>query len=135
MQKVFLYILLLLSVFFFWTSAQAAPTDSPNDISKTSFQINVNEFTPGDNKLAGTSGGSKEVVNNVLANLINKMIVAMGVIALFIMTIGAGYMIIYHGQDEFLSRWKSIFVAGLISLAVALSAGMIVNLMSYFLYK
>jgi hypothetical protein len=50
------------------------------------------------------------------------------------MTIGAGYMIIYHGQDEFLSRWKAIFMSGIISLAIALSAGIIVRLFTYILY-
>lgn len=57
-----------------------------------------------------------------------------GVLSVFIMTIGAGYMIIYHGQDEFLSKGKSIFVSGLIALAVALSAGLIVQLFSALLY-
>jgi hypothetical protein len=43
-------------------------------------------------------------------------------------------MIIYHGQDEFLSKGKSIFTAGLIALVVALSAGLIVRLFSALLY-
>jgi len=50
------------------------------------------------------------------------------------MTIGAGYMIIYHGDESLLSRGKSIFTAGLISLAIALSAGLIVKFISYLLY-
>ncbi len=50
------------------------------------------------------------------------------------MTIGAGYMIIYHGQDDLLSKGKTIFLSGIISLAIALSAGVIVNLFAYLLY-
>lgn len=43
-------------------------------------------------------------------------------------------MIIYHGQDDLLSRGKSIFTAGIIALVIALSAGIIVRLFAYLLY-
>jgi hypothetical protein len=56
------------------------------------------------------------------------------VFAVFIMTLWAWYMIIYHGQDEFLSKWKSIFMSWIIALAVALSAWVIVKLFAYLLY-
>lgn len=57
------------------------------------------------------------------------------VISLFIMTIGAGYMIIHHGDDELLSRGKWIFTAGITSLIIALSAYYIVDLVWYLLYR
>ncbi len=57
-----------------------------------------------------------------------------GALAAFIMTIGAGYMIIYHGQDDLLSRGKTIFTSGIIALVVALSAGIIVRIFTYILY-
>ena len=102
-------------------------------INKPNFTINVSNLSPGGTSLWGSSG--QATIKNVLASLIDKLIIAFWVLSLFIMTIGAGYMIIHHGQDEFLSRGKSIFIAGLTSLAVALSAGLIVKFISYLLYQ
>lgn len=130
-------IIFLFCLFPFFSSSVTFAADEciwPNCIHKTSFKINVSDFTPGDTSLA-VSWDSKGTVNNILGQILNLLIVAFWVFALFFMTIGAGYMIIYHGQDEFLSRGKSIFVAGLISLAVALSAGMIVKFVAYLLYQ
>lgn len=105
-----------------------------SEIGSSDFTINVSDMTPGNVSLWDNSS-SVDAANNILGRIIDMLIVAFGVLSLLFMTIGAGYMIIYHGQDEFLSRWKSIFVAGLISLAVALSAGMIVKFIAFLLYQ
>ena len=102
------------------------------DITDTSFTIDVGTITPGWSTLI--KDGAGETVENILAITLNKLIVVFWVAAVFIMTIGAGYMIIYHGQDELLSKWKSIFFSWIIALVVALSAGIIVNLFTYLLY-
>ncbi len=103
-----------------------------DDITTTDFTIDVGTMTPGGTALI--KDGAGETVENFLAVALNKLIVIFWVLAVFIMTIGAGYMIIYHGQDEFLSKGKSIFLSGIIALAIALSAGVIVNLFTYLLY-
>ena len=103
------------------------------DITNTSFDIDVGSISAGGTSLIGSN--SEATVDNVLSTILSKIIVVFWVCAAFIMTIGAGYMIIYHGQDEFLSKWKSIFTAGLIALVVALSAGIIVKLFAYILYS
>jgi len=121
-----LFVIFLIGIFSFWVEASS-------EIHKSNFTIDVNNFTPWSTELAGSN--TTETANNILGEIIQLLIVAFWVLSLFFMTIGAGYMIIYHGQDEFLSRWKSIFVAGLISLAVALTAGLIVQFVAFILYS
>jgi len=101
------------------------------DITSTSFTIPVWTFWSTELIDEDTAGGT---VNNVLLTILEKLILVFGACAIFIMTIWAGYMIIYHGQDEFLSKWKSIFMSGIIALVVALSAWLIVRLFSFLLY-
>lgn len=44
-------------------------------------------------------------------------------------------MIIYHGDEELLSRGKGIFTAGISALVISLSAYYIVDLVGYLLYR
>lgn len=105
-----------------------------SEIGSSNFTIDVGSITPGNVSL-WDNNDSVTAANNILGRIIEMLIVAFWVLSLLFMTIGAGYMIVYHGQDEFLSRWKAIFTAGLISLAIALSAGMIVKFIAYLLYQ
>jgi len=73
-------------------------------------------------------------LNTLLGVIIKNLIVIFWVLSLLIMTIGWGYMIFHAGEESLLSRWKSIFMYGLISLAIALSAWIIVQLITYILY-
>ncbi len=107
-------------------------TIASDDITSNDFEIRVGEMTPGGTDLIKEGAG--ETVNNFLEVVLSKLIIVFWVVAVFIMTIGAGYMIIYHGQDDLLSKGKTIFLSGIISLAIALSAGVIVNLFAYLLY-
>jgi hypothetical protein len=140
-QRLFQFLFIILCVWCLGNSTTfAAGSDSDvlscidgNCIQKPNFTIKVEKFSPAGEFLIGNTG--QATVKNVLATLIDKLIIAFWVLALFIMTIGAGYIIIHHGEDEFLSRGKSIFIAGLTSLAVALSAGLIVKFISYLLYQ
>lgn len=103
------------------------------DITDSSFQINVWDFTPGGSSFIESN--TEDTVNNVLLTVLEKLLVVFWAFAVLIMTIGAWYMIIYHGQDEFLSKWKSIFMSGIIALAVALSAWVLVRLFAFLLYS
>ena len=125
-------------LFFVWNIALQAnsgtvntPCDSKDCINSPNFEISV--WTFGSTTLIDedSAGGT---VNNILMTVLEKLILIFWACAIFIMTIGAWYMIIYHGQDEFLSKWKSIFMSGIIALVVALSAWIIVRLFSFLLY-
>jgi hypothetical protein len=63
------------------------------------------------------------------------LMIGLGSVSLLIMTIWAWYMIIFHGQDELLSKWKYIFMSWIIALVVALSSYYIVSLLRYLLYS
>ncbi|MBW7954564.1 hypothetical protein H3C61_02000 [Candidatus Gracilibacteria bacterium] len=102
-------------------------------IDKETFMIDTSLYSPGGNGLK--KGESKDTINFVLGTLIQKLMIGLGIIALLIMTIGAGYMILYHGEDELLSKGKNIFIAGITSLVVALSAYYLISLVGYLLYK
>ncbi len=127
--------ILLILALFVWAFVALMSVETSvalGDITNTSFTIPVGDITPGSTALIGDKAG--ETVDNVLLRILEKLILMFGVLAALIMTIGAGYMIIYHGQDEFLSKGKSIFMSGIIALVVALSAGIIVKLFAYILY-
>ncbi|MCD5375327.1 hypothetical protein LR010_02660 [Candidatus Gracilibacteria bacterium] len=129
MKKILLALIVCTTLF---SSGLSYNLGASNNIKEANFEINVSDITPGSVELIGAGAG--ETIDNVLLTILEKLIVVFGVFAVFIMTLGAGYMIIYHGQDEFLSKGKSIFMSGIIALAVALSAGVIVKLFAYLLY-
>ncbi len=78
---------------------------------------------------------SKATINNVLSEIIKKLMIVLWIISLFVMTVWAGYMILFHWQDEYLSKWKNIFIWWITSLVIALISYYLVNLVWYILYK
>lgn len=132
MSKIIKLCILIISISFVFQYIFGGVFAS-SDITSTDFEISVWAFTPGSTTLIDedNAGGT---INNVLLTILEKLILVFGVCAIFIMTLWAGYMIIYHGQDEFLSKWKSIFTSWLIALVVALSAWFIVRLFTLILY-
>lgn len=104
-------------------------------LEKSSFRMDVSNFAPGGETILNKWWGGEEVIKDTLQTLITKLMIAFGSIALLIMTIGAGYMIMYSGQDELLTKWKTIFMWWVIALFVALSAWILVKLLAYLLYN
>ena len=102
------------------------------DISSPKFEIPVSSLFPWTWAFSG--GTTEQVVNRLLGTIIQKLMIALGSISLLIMTVGAGYMVMYHGQDELLSKGKSIFMSGVIALVVALSSYYLVAFVRYVLY-
>jgi len=51
------------------------------------------------------------------------------------MSVGAGYMILHHGQDELLSKGKAIFMSGVYALVVALGSYYLVAIFRFILFK
>lgn len=134
MIKRLLIIFVLFFSLFSFTVAEDTPWDKSNDITSSDFIIKVNDISPAWENLLSEDRSAKKTAQNLLNTIVNKFIVAFWVLAMLVMTIGWGYMIMYHGQDELLSKWKSIFNAWLIALAVALSSWLLVKLVAYFLY-
>lgn len=98
-----------------------------NCINNADFIINVNDFSPG--LEVEKDKTTQETIDKSLGKIIQTMMVALASLSVLIMSIGAGYMIFHHGQDDLLSRGKSIFNAGIIAMVVALMSYYIVNLL------
>jgi fumarate reductase subunit D len=98
-------------------------------------------FEIGVNKLIGVWFQKKawddtsNTINRTLWTIIQKLMVALWVLSVLIMTVWAGYIIMYHGQDELLSKGKSIFMSGITALIVALSSYYIVSILRFILYN
>lgn len=97
------------------------------------FMIDTDDFSVGWSGMKDST--AEKTTNKVFGIFIQKMMIALWVLSLFIMTVGAWYMMVNYGQDEYLSRGKSIFKMGIVSLVVALSSYYMVNLVGYLLYK
>ncbi len=122
-------ILIIISFFLFisiWVNAEW-------DITTTEFEININDFSPWWTS-SFIQDNTTETINYTLGTIIQKLMIGLGSIALIIMTIWAWYIIIYHGQDELLSKWKSMFISWIIALVVALSSYYLVDIVKNLLY-
>lgn len=101
-------------------------------ISEAWFSISVNETIWVWFKV---EWDTSQVINRTLWTIIQKLMIALWVLAVLIMTVWAGYIIMYHGQDELLSKGKSIFMSGITALVVALSSYYLVSILRYILYN
>ena len=109
-----------------------------NCLNEKSFRIDTGKFSP-IGKMTDKSWtvlkNTEEKINFLLWTIIQKLMIALWVLSVLIMTVGGGYIIMYHGQDELLSKGKSIFMSGIIALVVALSSYYIVSGLRFILYN
>ena len=151
-RKLFITIILAISIFLWNSQMNLVNADALKALRESElcsswwldkincpqFTIETSNFSPwsGD-VLAKAKEGNWDAVataNAILTLIIKNLIVVFGVLSLLMMTIGWGMMIMHSGQESILTKWKSIFMYWIISLVVWLSAGIIVKLVSYFLY-
>ena len=108
-----------------------------DNLSKKEFTMDVADFTPFWKKIIEENWelkGTTETINTALELAMKNMIVIFWVLALWVMTIG-GWFMIFNSWDEWLrTKGKTMFMWGVISLAIALSSGIIVQLVRYILY-
>jgi len=107
-------------------------------INCSKFTINTENFSPGSKKILKKAQdgwwNTVESANAILWTIIKNLIVIFWALSLLMMTIGWWMMIFHAGQESILTRWKWIFVWWAASLAIWLSAGLIVKIVSYVLY-
>lgn len=125
--------LMIIFILSIWLLINNSFAENNWDISSTGFLINVWNITPGWNSLIQKTTG--ETINYTLGTIIEKLMIGLGSVSILIMTIWAWYIIIYHWQDELLSKWKYIFMSWIIALVVALSSYYMVSLLRYILYS
>lgn len=78
---------------------------------------------------------SKELLNATLGTIIQKMMIGLSIVSFVILVIGAGFMILASGEDEYVNRGKSIFTAGIMSLVIALLSYYAVALIRFLLFS
>lgn len=117
-----------------WTVERNAQCDTNwNCLDKTSFMIDTKDISPW-TKNYNETWDIKDTANNILSTIIQNLMVAIWVIALLVMSIWAWYMIFYHGQDEMLSKGKTMFTTWITALIIALISYYLVSLLRYILY-
>lgn len=149
MKKILLFLCLFFSLFYYnnsfalteqeqmlndqwWNSEDSAYSDKSWDLTSSDFQINVDDISPW---IVWQWSTTKERVNWLLWTFIQNMMIALWILSVFIMTIGSWYMILHNGQDELLSKWKSIFMSWVYAMIVALTSYYLIAIVSYLLYK
>jgi len=137
MKKIFLWIFVVISILLWNISpvnSEAVCTwlDSSWKLCSVDYKIDTTSMFWTTTKIKKDT--AKLTIEEFLKVTVNKLLVALWVIALFIMIIGWGYMIFASGQDELLNKWKSIFNSGLIALLVALASSIIIKIIIYLLY-
>ena len=148
MKKILLLVIILFSFFSFdisyavteqqemlndqwWNDEDSAYNDEWDLTSKT-FMINVDSISPWINS---QWTDTTQRVNWLLGTIIQKMMIALWSLSIFIMTIWAGYMVLHNWQDELLSKWKSIFMAWIYSVLIALSSYYLISIIRFMLYS
>lgn len=125
---------LLLSIILIINLFCLGYTFAGDDISKEWFTIEVSDYTP---MWKWTIGGStlSEKAKELSDLVIDVLMVPIGVIALLIISIWAGYMIFYNWKEEFLTKWRSMIFTWFLALFIALCSAYIIKAVLYMLYS
>ncbi|MDD3302801.1 MAG: hypothetical protein PHN31_04530 [Candidatus Gracilibacteria bacterium] len=117
------------------TTSTTKNADTSKDFSSTDFTINTNDVIGGMGVDPDPSSTLQGKFDGLLGKIINTLMISIGAVAMVVMSIGAGYMIIYNGQEELLTKGRKMFFSGILALVIALSSYYIVNLVRYILYN
>lgn len=102
------------------------------DITSINYKIDVSEIVPWwtfkENK-------TEDRVKNWLLTIIQKLMIPFWILALFVMTIWSWYMILHNWEEEVLNKWKRIFKMWIISICIALSSYLLVELVKFIIYS
>lgn len=133
LSRIYTLTLLSFAFLFAWFFPPTYATDT--NIWSPEFEIQVSDFTPGTERITWWwSAGAVEDANFALWFIIQQMMLFIWGFALFVMTVWAWYIILHRGDDAALSKWKEIFLAGLLGLAVALLSYLMVYLLRSLIY-
>ncbi len=142
-MKKILLTLFILSFTFFWmffwivygadTSWTGACESDNSCLDQADFEIDTSTFSPWGTEFLW-QWTAKETINLVLGTIVRRLIVALWIISLLIMSIGAWFMILYWEKDENLTKWKTILKMWFVALFIALSSYTIISIVIFILY-
>lgn len=101
-------------------------------LNSPNYMFPTSKFVPGGTFELG--GKTQEKVENWLVKIIQNLMIPFWVLATIIMTIWAWYMVLHNWDDEMLNKWKKIFKMWIISIVIALSSYLLVELLKNLLY-
>ena len=135
MRKIILFFILIISFLFNFSFVSAEDSEDENKLNSPSFTIDVSwtAWLMPNNLLEWEN--TTQRVNFLLWTIIQKLMIALWVLSVFIMTVGWWYMIMNNWQDELLNKWKKIFMSGIIAMVIALSSYIIISLFRFILYS
>ncbi|MBF0914100.1 hypothetical protein HXK64_04120 [Candidatus Gracilibacteria bacterium] len=107
-------------------------TGNGDCLASPKYHFSTSKFVPGGTFKGG--GTTKKRLENGLLTIIQRIMIPFGVISVIILTIGAGFMILSGGLDENITRGKKILKMGIVSISIALSSYLLVELLKYLLY-
>jgi len=105
--------------------------ESSGDATSRWFIISVDDISSG---MWVNWASTKENVNFLLWTIIQNLMVVLWSLALFIMTIWAWFILLHHGEDGVLTKWKDIFLSWIYALIIALSSYYLISIIVYLLY-
>jgi hypothetical protein len=102
-----------------------------NDLTDKSFEINVWELTPWLNPSQDTT---EKNVNFLLGTIIQKLMIVISSLSVLTMVIWWWFLVLHNWKDDILSKWKTIFTAGIIALVVSLSSYFLIVIIRSIIY-
>lgn len=118
-----------------WASSQNASKEAPTPwewLNSSSYMFSTKDFVPG--WTYSSWWKTEKKFSNWLITIIRKLVIPFWVLAVFVMTIWAWYMILSNWNDEMLNKWKKIFKMWIFSTVIVLSSYIIVELVKNLLY-
>lgn len=128
-KKLFLVILIFMNIFF------VVKVNWSDDFAKDTFTVKVWDIIWNIWPQNIDWSTLEDKTNNLLIQVIEILMVAIWVIALFVVSVWAWYMIIYNWNEEFLKKWRNMIYTGFLALFIALSSYYLMNLVRYILYS
>lgn len=109
------------------------PCDSEKCLNSPSFMFPTSKLVPG-GTYKETETDTEKRINNWLIVTIQKLMIPFWVLATIVMVIWAWYMVLHNWEDEMLNKWKKIFKMWIISISIALSSYIMVEILKNLLY-
>lgn len=128
-KRFFLVVLIFMNIFFVFK------VNWNDNFWSSDFNVKVSDFTWNTWMDIQDWETLKQKTNGLLNKIIKMLIVAIWVIALFVVSVWAWYMIMYNWNEEFLKKWRNMVYTGFLTLFIALTSYYLMNLVRYILYS
>ncbi|MCK9272522.1 hypothetical protein M0P65_03175 [Candidatus Gracilibacteria bacterium] len=130
-KKILVYILLTIPLFFGTVFAEGeGDSGDENDISSSSFMLDVSKLSPSDTKY---NMGAEDNIKELSGKIVRIALVMLPTLSLLFMVMGAIMMITSGGSSEKITKGKNIIIYNIVAIVVALLSYSIVKLIIWIL--